>query len=331
MERIGVLTSGGDAPGMNACIRAIVRAGLAEGLEILGIRRGFAGLMDGDIEPLDRRSVANIIQVGGTILGTSRSEEFRSTSGREAALAEIAKHRIEGLVLIGGDGTFRGGVELAREASNELAIADGLAVVGIPGTIDNDVYGTDVTIGFDTAVSTALDAIDKIRDTAQSHERLFLVEVMGRDTGFIALETAIAGGAEELITPELESTPEQICDRLKASFDAGKQSAIVIVAEGRQPGRSVALAKELRGRLGVESRVVVLGHIQRGGTPTHHDRVLASALGVAAIEALLGGKGGSMVGIEGRRTVMVPLEETFGRRRSIEDIEMIWLFRLLSS
>jgi 6-phosphofructokinase 1 len=325
MERIGVLTSGGDAPGMNACIRAIVRAGLAEGLEIFGIRRGFAGLIEGDIEPLDRRSVANVIHVGGTILGTSRSEEFRSRSGREAAMAQIKNHRIEGLVLIGGDGTFRGGVELAQEASNELA------VMGIPGTIDNDVYGTDVTIGFDTAVATGLDAIDKIRDTAQSHERLFLVEVMGRDTGFIALETAIAGGAEELITPELESTPEQICDRLRASFDAGKQSAIVVVAEGRQPGRSVALAEEIRSRLGVESRVAVLGHIQRGGTPTHDDRILASALGVAAVEALLGGKGGSMVGMDGTRTVTVPLEDTFGRRRSIEDIEMIWLFRLLSS
>ncbi|MFC1920861.1 6-phosphofructokinase [Chloroflexota bacterium] len=309
MRKIGILTSGGDAPGMNACVRAAVRAALANDLEITGIMRGYEGLIHGNIMTLDRRTVANIIHQGGTILGTARSEEFRSKEGRLKAIQKLKEAEIEGLILIGGDGTFRGGTLLAEEA--------GISVVGIPGTIDNDCYGTDFTIGFDTAVNTALEAIDRIRDTAASHDRLFFIEVMGRHTGFIALESGIAGGVEEFVIPEVPMSIEELCSRLQKNFLAGKKSAIVVVAEGDQPGDSFRIAEEVRKRANCESRVVVLGHLQRGGSPTARDRVLASKLGIAAVLALLDDKEGYMVGEVNREISYTPLKDTWEMKKPL--------------
>jgi 6-phosphofructokinase 1 len=248
MKRIGILTSGGDAPGMNACIRAAVRTALANNLEILGIRRGYAGLIEGDVLALDRKSIANIIHQGGTMLETSRSPEFTTTEGRAKAIKVLEGAAIEGLILLGGDGTFRGGTFLANEFN--------VSIIGVPTTIDNDVYGTDYTIGFDTAVNTALEAIDRIRDTAMSHERLFFVEVMGHHTGFIALECGIAGGAEETILPETDTTDE-LWTRLQTSFEQGKKSAIVVVAEGDHPGHTFAIAQEVKAKLKIEFKVCI--------------------------------------------------------------------------
>jgi 6-phosphofructokinase 1 len=309
MKNIGILTSGGDAPGMNACIRAAVRAALANNLEISGIMWGYAGLIRGDIMPLDRRSVANIIHQGGTILGTARSEEFRTKEGRAKAINMLQDKSIEGLVLIGGDGTFRGGTLLSQEC--------GVSVVGIPGTIDNDCYGTDYTIGFDTAINTALEAIDRIRDTATAHDRLFFVEVMGRHTGFIALESGIAGGAEELLIPEVPISVEKLCHRLEGNFKRGKRSSIVVIAEADQPGESFRIAKEVKDRTGFDSRVCILGHIQRGGSPTARDRLLASRLGVAAVQALLDGKGGHMVGEINREIAYTLLKNTWEKKKTL--------------
>jgi 6-phosphofructokinase 1 len=320
MERIGVLTSGGDAPGMNACIRAAVRAALAQGLEIFGIRRGYAGLIRGEIEPLDRKSVANIIHQGGTILGTSRSPEFMTNEGRALAIENLNKGGIEGLILIGGDGTFRGGTVLSREC--------GISIIGVPATIDNDVYGTDYTIGFDSAVNCALEAIDRIRDTALSHERLFFVEVMGRHTGFIALESGIAGGAEELLIPEVPMGVDELCSHLERSFKEKKRSAIVVVAETEQPGDSFRIAQEVKDKLGFDSRVCILGHLQRGGSPTARDRVLAGKLGVAAVRALAAGKNGYMVGEINWRVAYTPLQYTWEKEKEL-NVELVEMRKLL--
>jgi 6-phosphofructokinase 1 len=309
MNKIGILTSGGDAPGMNACIRAAVRAALADNLAIFGIRWGYAGLIRGDMIPLDRRSVANIIHQGGTILGTARSEEFRTKEGRAKAIKMLQDKGIEGLILIGGDGTFRGGTLLSQECS--------VSVVGIPGTIDNDCYGTDYTVGFDTAINTALEAIDRIRDTATAHDRLFFVEVMGRNTGFIALESGIAGGAEELIIPEVPISVEELCQRLEENFKRGKRSSIVVIAEADQPGVSFLIAQEVKDRTGFDSRICILGHIQRGGAPTARDRILASRLGAAAVQALIDGKGGYMVGEINREIAYTPLEDTWEKKKAL--------------
>ncbi len=310
MKKIGILTSGGDAPGMNACIRAAVRAALANNLDIFGIRWGYAGLIRTDIGPLDRRAVANIIHQGGTILGTARSEEFRTKEGRTKAIKTLQDEGIEGLILIGGDGTFRGGTLLSQEC--------GVSVVGIPGTIDNDCYGTDYTIGFDTAINTALEAIDRIRDTATAHDRLFFVEVMGRNTGFIALESGIAGGAEEFFIPEVPLSVEELCGRLEENFKRGKRSSIVVIAEADQPGVSFQIGREVKDRTGLDSRVCILGHIQRGGAPTARDRVLASRLGVAAVQALLEGKGGYMVGEINREIAYTPLKDTWEKKKPLQ-------------
>jgi len=309
MGKIGMLTSGGDAPGMNACIRSAVRAALAKNMEIFGIRWGYAGLIRGDIMSLDRRAVANIIHQGGTILGTNRSEEFKTSEGRAKAIEILQQAGIDGLILIGGDGTFRGGTLLSREG--------GVSVVGIPGTIDNDCYGTDYTIGFDTAVNTALEAIDRIRDTAMAHDRLFFVEVMGRHTGFIALESGIGGGAEELLIPEAPMSVDELCSRLERNFKAGKRSAIVVVAEAEQAGESFRIAREVKDKTGFDSRVCILGHIQRGGSPTARDRVLASRLGAAAVQALVDGKGGYMVGEINREIVYTPLNDTWEKKKPL--------------
>jgi len=308
MKRIGILTSGGDAPGMNACIRAAVRTALANNLEILGIRRGYAGLIEGDVLALDRKSIANIIHQGGTMLETSRSPEFTTTEGRAKAIKVLEGAAIEGLILLGGDGTFRGGTFLANEFN--------VSIIGVPTTIDNDVYGTDYTIGFDTAVNTALEAIDRIRDTAMSHERLFFVEVMGHHTGFIALESGIAGGAEETIIPEADNTDE-LWTRLRESFEQGKKSAIVVVAEGDQPGHTFTIAEQVKDKLKIESRVCILGHVQRGGSPTARDRVLASNLGAAAVSALLKGKNGYMVGEVKNEIVYTSLADTWEKKKAL--------------
>ena len=309
MKKIGILTSGGDAPGMNACIRAAVRTSIASELEIFGIRWGYAGLIRGDIIPLNRRGVTNIIHQGGTILGTARSEEFRTSEGRAKAIKVLQEAGIEGLILIGGDGTFRGGALLSQEC--------GVSVVGVPGTIDNDCYGTDYTIGFDTAINTALEAIDRIRDTATAHDRLFFVEVMGRHTGFIALESGIAGGAEELLIPEVPMSVDELCQHLEENFKEGKRSAIVVVAEAEQPGESFRIAREVKAKKGFDSRVCILGHIQRGGSPTARDRILASRLGVAAVQALINGKGGYMIGEINREITLTPLKDTWEEKKTL--------------
>ncbi len=321
MKRIAILTSGGDAPGMNACLRAAVRAAVTNGLEILGIRCGYAGLIRGEVGLLGRKSVANIIHQGGTILGTARSEEFKTREGRASAIKVLQQNGVEGLILIGGDGTFRGGTLLSREC--------GVAVVGVPGTIDNDVYGTDYTIGFDSAVNCALRAIDHIRDTALSHDRLFFVEVMGRHTGFIALESGLAGGAEELIIPEAPVRVDELCLRLERSFGQGKRSAIVVVAETDHPGDSFHIAQEIKEKAGFDSRVCVLGHIQRGGSPTARDRVLASKLGMGAVEALLKGRAGYMVGEVNWEIAYTPLRHTWEKRKQPQAI-LMELLRVLS-
>jgi 6-phosphofructokinase 1 len=309
MKRIGILTSGGDAPGMNACIRAAVRAAVAADVEVLGIRRGYNGLINNEMAALDRKSVANIIQRGGTILETSRCPEFRTPEGRAQAVKVLDEAGVAGLLLLGGDGTFRGGTLLANECD--------VSIVGVPTTIDNDVYGTDYTVGFDTAINTALEAIDRIRDTALSHERLFFVEVMGHHTGFIALESGIAGGAEELIIPETPLSSEGLCAKLSEAFKQGKRSAIVVVAEAEQPGYSFQLAQEVKKRINIESRVCILGHVQRGGSPTARDRVLASSLGAAAVEAFLSGKNGYMVGEINNEISYTPLRDTWEKKKSL--------------
>ena len=306
MKRIGILTSGGDAPGMNACIRAAVRTAMTNNVDVSGIKRGYAGLIEGDMLALDRKSIANIIYQGGTMLETSRCPAFTITEGRAKAIKVLEEAGIDGLVLLGGDGTFRGGTLMANECN--------ISIIGVPATIDNDVYGTDYTVGFDTAVNTALEAIDRIRDTAMSHERLFFVEVMGHHTGFIALESGIAGGAEETIIPETTGIDE-LWTRLQESFEQGKKSAIVVVAEGDQPGHTFKIAQEAKDKLKIESRVCILGHVQRGGSPTARDRVLASNLGFAAVSALLTGKSGYMVGEVKNEIVYTALTDTWEKKK----------------
>jgi 6-phosphofructokinase 1 len=309
MKRIGILTSGGDAPGMNACIRAVVRTAMANNLEISGIKRGYAGLIQGDMFALDRKSITNIIQRGGTILETSRCPEFTTNEGRIKVINVLEEAGIDSLILLGGDGTFRGGALLADECN--------VNIVGVPTTIDNDVYGTDYTVGFDTAVNTALEAIDRIRDTAMSHERLFFVEVMGHHTGFIALESGIAGGAEETIIPEISTSIDVLWARLEESFEQGKKNAIVVVAEGDQPGHTFKIALEAKEKLHIESRVCILGHVQRGGSPTARDRVLASNLGSAAVSALLKGESGYMVGEVKNEIVYTILADTWKKKKPL--------------
>ncbi|WP_140937080.1 6-phosphofructokinase [Sphingobacterium lumbrici] len=288
IKNIAVLTSGGDAPGMNAGIRAVVRTGIYHGLNIFGIRRGYDGLVNGEIIPMDAKSVANIIQRGGTVLKTARSEEFRTYEGRKQAYENIKKLDIDALVVIGGDGTFTGASKFIEEFD--------IPIMGMPGTIDNDLAGTDFTIGYDTAINTVVDAVDKIRDTAESHDRLFVVEVMGRDSGLIALRSGISTGAEAVLIPELEVDYDATMKRLDKSRK-NKSSRIIIVAEGDKEGGLVVAEKIKSNFPHYDVRVSILGHIQRGGKPTCMDRVLASRLGVAAVEGLLEGRRGEMAGL----------------------------------
>ncbi len=321
MKKIGVLTSGGDAPGMNACLRAIVRCGVNCKLEIVGIRRGYCGILDEDFVKLGNRSVSNIIQRGGTILETARCDEMKTKAGLRKAVEALKRQGIEGLITIGGDGTFRGATALSK--------AGNVKVIGIPGTIDNDVYGTDYTIGFDTAVNTALDAIDKIRDTAGSLQRPFFVEVMGKCRGFIALEVGIAGGAENILIPEVETKIEQLSLDIERSFKRGKKSSIVIVAEGDDAGGAFSIAQQVWERLRLEYRVCVLGHVQRGGSPTARDRVLASKLGAAAVDALARGMSGYMVGESDGQITLTPLRETWKKRKEL-DSNLLRLVKVLA-
>lgn len=300
LKRIGVFTSGGDAPGMNAAIRAVVRIAYLNSLEVYGIQGGYTGMLENQIQALATREMANIIQRGGTILKTGRCAEFLKPEYRKRAADNLAAQGIDGLVCIGGDGSFRG----ARALWNEHQIP----IVGIPGTIDNDISGTDSTIGFDTAVNTALSAIDKIRDTADSHDRIFIVEVMGRNSGYIASYVGLAGGAEEIFTPEGNATVDKTVERIKDAIRRGKRSSIIITTEGQKPGRAYDLAESIRKKAGLDPKVCILGHQQRGGSPTANDRILASRMGSAAVDALLKGFCNMMIGIEGLRLVQVPFE-----------------------
>jgi len=320
-RRIAVLTSGGDAPGMNAAIRAVVRMAQVAGIEAIGVQRGYEGLIYSNFSPLPSRAVANIIQRGGTILETSRSPLFQSEAGRTRALENLRYRDVQALVVIGGDGTMAGAAAFAREAD--------INVMVIPASIDNDVPGTDYSIGFDTAVNTALEAIDRIRDTAFAADRLFFIEVMGRDSGFIALSVAVGGGAEAVVLPEIKFDVEALCRRIEESEQRGKRSSIIVVSEGPSTGGAFSIATAVKERLGIEARIVVLGHIQRGGAPTARDRLLASRLGIAAVRAIAEGKPPSLVGEEHGEVTLVPLAEVAGKQRRL-DPSLIELVSTLS-
>jgi 6-phosphofructokinase 1 len=300
IKNIGLFTSGGDSPGMNAAIRAVVRSAIYYNLEVTGIRRGYDGMIKGDMFPMDRKSVSNIIQRGGTILKTARSEQFKSSEGRKMAYEELKKNNVDALVAIGGDGTFTG----ARIFGQEFDFP----IVGLPGTIDNDLCGTDFTIGYDTAINTVIDAVDKIRDTAESHDRLFIVEVMGRDSGLIALRTGIAAGAEAILIPESKTDLQSVFDRLEKGRK-DKKSKIIMLAENGEAGDAFEIGKQIKEKFpNYDTRISVLGHIQRGGSPTCMDRVLASRVGVAAVEALMAGHRNEMIGLIHNEIAYTPFE-----------------------
>jgi 6-phosphofructokinase 1 len=309
IKNIGVFTSGGDAPGMNAAIRAVVRTALYYDLEVTGIRRGYEGMIKGEMVPMNRKSVSNIIQRGGTILKTARSDDFRTPEGRKLAYDQLKANGVDALVGIGGDGTFTG----ARVFSEEYDIP----IVGLPGTIDNDLQGTDFTIGYDTAINTVIDAVDKIRDTAESHDRLFIVEVMGRDSGLIALRTGIAAGAEAILIPETKSNTTALFDRLERGRK-DKSSKIVMVAEGEDAGGAFEIARQVKEKYpNYDTRISILGHIQRGGRPSCMDRVLASRVGVAAVEALLAGRRGELIGLVNNEIAYTPFEHAIKHHSEI--------------
>lgn len=322
IKRIGVLTSGGDAPGMNAAIRAVVRACAYNHIEVEGIFQGYQGMIEGDFKKLNERSVARILGRGGTILKSSRSKEFMEKAGREKAYQNIKKHNCDALITIGGNGTFTG----AHIFSEEF----GIPVMGIPGSIDNDLYGTDHCIGFDTATNTVVDCVDRIRDTATSHNRLFFVEVMGRNSGFIALKAGIATGAIAIVLPEDEMSVEELVETLRSTEESGKTSSIVLVAEGSKSGGAYEIAKKVNEKYAeYETRVSVLGHLQRGGAPSCYDRVLASRMGVAAVEGLLQGRKDVMIGIINDRETYTPLEDAV-TRRNMPNRDELRIARILS-
>lgn len=321
LKTIGVFTSGGDAPGMNAAIRAVVRATLQKGLRSVGFFGGYQGILDNELQLLDRKSVANIIQRGGTVLKSKRCMEFHKPEARRKAFQNLQSAGVDALVCIGGDGSFRGAQCLYKEFQ--------MPVIGLPGTIDNDIFGTDQSIGFDTAVNTALEAIDRIRDTASSHNRLFIVEVMGRDSGFIATTVGVAGGAEEIFIPEQPRTVEQAVATIQNGIQRGKTSSILVTAEGKKPGRAYDLAEGIRKRSGFEAKVCILGHIQRGGRPTATDRVLASRLGTRAVEALTNGHCNALLGTQGAQVTMVDFDLSLGQTKTPER-ELLNLTSILS-
>ena len=310
IKRIAVFTSGGDAPGMNAAVRAVVRTAAHHDLHVYGIRRGYEGMIEGDIRRLEKRDVGNILQRGGTVLKTARSKEFRTPEGRKSAYESLLAHDIDACIAIGGDGTFTGASMFAQEFD--------IPFIGIPGTIDNDIYGTDYTIGFDTAVNTAMEAVDKIRDTAESHNRLFFVEVMGRHAGFIALNVGISGGAEMVLLPETETPIEEIIAHLKKSAKRKKMFSLVLVAEGNKSGRAREIAAEVKEQLDMfDIRTTVVGHLQRGGSPSGFDRILSSRLGFHAVEGLLAGKENMAVGIVNDKIKFTPFEDAINKSKNL--------------
>ena len=321
MKRIAVLTSGGDAPGMNAAIRAVTRCALGEGWEVRGVRQGYAGLMEGKFEPLDARSVGGIIQQGGTLLGSARAPEFKTEEGRCKALRQLRQHDIEGLIVIGGNGSQAGASALAQM---------GFPVIGIASTIDNDLTGSDITIGVDTALNIALEAIDRLKVTASSHQRAFLVEVMGRNCGYLALMAGIAGGAEVVVVPEIDTTPEQVAEELRAAYDRGKAHALAVVAEGARYNAEALAAyfREHQARIGFDLRATTLGHVQRGGAPTAFDRLLATRLGAGAVAALARGQSGVLVGMKQGQVAATPLSELVGIQKPL-DPELFELAKVL--
>lgn len=321
IKNIGVFTSGGDSPGMNAAIRAVVRTALYHNLQVTGILRGYDGMISGEFKHMDRKSVANIIQRGGTMLKTARSDEFRTKEGRRKAYEELKKHNIDALVAIGGDGTFTG----AKVFSEEFDIP----VMGLPGTIDNDLIGTDFAIGYDTAINTVIDAVDKIRDTAESHDRLFIVEVMGRDSGLIALRSGIGSGAEAILIPETKTDINALLSRLEHSRK-DKSSKIIIVAEGDDAGGAFEIAKSVKDKFpGIDTRVSILGHIQRGGPPSCMDRVLASRLGVASVESLMEGRNKEMIGIVNGKIHFTPFGNAIKHNPEVNP-ELLKIVEILS-
>ncbi len=324
IKKIGVFTSGGDSPGMNAAVRSVVRTCAYHNIECVGIYRGYEGLMEGDFEPMNARSVKGIINKGGTILKSARSKEFRTKEGREKAYSQLQKAGIDALVPIGGDGTFTGALVFNQEFN--------FPVIGIPGTIDNDIFGTTHTLGFDTAQNTVVDAIDKIRDTASSHNRLFFIEVMGRDVGHIALNTGIAGGAEEILIPEENLGLDRLVESLRRSRKSGKSSSIVVVAEGDKIGKNIFELKEYvdQNMEGYDVRVSVLGHMQRGGSPSCFDRVLASRMGVKAVESLLEGKSNYMVGLLQNKMALTPLDNAIKGKSKI-NLELLRVSDIMST
>lgn len=322
MQKIGVLTSGGDAPGMNAAIRAVVRTAVYYEREVVGIMRGYEGLIDGDMREMDSRSVKHILSQGGTILKSARSEAFTTPEGRKLAFEQVQKAKLDGLVVIGGNGSFTGAHIFHKEF--------GLPVVGIPGTIDNDLFGTDFTLGYDSATNVVVECIDKIRDTASSHNRLFFVEVMGRDTGFIALRTAVATGALDVVLPEENAEINDLHKEIEKSFANKKTSNIIIVAEGSRLGNTFEIADLVKKRFpDLDTKVTILGHLQRGGSPSCYDRVLAAKLGVAAVEGLLNGKTDVMCGVVNNQTTYTFLQQAI-RNQAPLNMELLRISRILS-
>lgn len=321
MKRIGIFTSGGDAPGMNAAIRAVVRTGVYNNIEVFGIYEGYKGLIEGNIQPLISKDVSNIIQRGGTILKSSRSEEFKTKKGREKAFKNISKFNLDGIIAIGGDGTFTGAKVFNQEHN--------IPFIGIPGTIDNDLFGTDYTIGYDTALNTVIQAVDKLSDTASSHNRLFIVEVMGKDAGFIALRSGIAVGAEAILVPETPTYTNCLIEKLKNDKKREKGSMIVIVAEGDDTGGAYEVAKKIKEGFDYDTRVTILGHIQRGGNPSALDRVLASRMGNASVNALLEGKTNLMVGVVNKEITYTSFEKSI-KHHSKLNMELLKLAEILS-
>jgi 6-phosphofructokinase 1 len=323
MKRIGVFTSGGDAPGMNACIRAVVRGAVYHGIEVFGIRRGYSGMIAGDVYKMESYSVSNIVQRGGTILKSARSKEFITPEGRKKAYDNLMELGIEGLVAIGGNGTFTGAMIFGNEY--------GIPTVGAPGTIDNDLYGTDYTIGFDTAVNTALDAIDRIRDTASSHDRIFFIEVMGRDSGYIAVQSGIAGGAELVMVPEVLTPISEVVETLKQGWSRSKSSSIIVVAEGEGEGSALEISEKIKAQVdeNADIRVTTLGHTQRGGPPSAYDRILASRLGLGALEGLIAGQKNVMAGIINNELVYTPFEDTIRLPKPINE-DLLRMVKILS-
>ena len=312
MKNIAVLTSGGDAPGMNACIRAVVRTAVYHGINVFGVERGYQGLIEGLFQAMDSHSVSNIIQRGGTILKTARCKEFETPEGRRLAFENLQMKDIDGIVAIGGNGTYAGAAKFYEEF--------GLPIVGVPGTIDNDLYGTDYTIGYDTAINTALDAIDKIRDTADSNDRTFFVEVMGRDAGFIALDVGLAGGAEAILVPELHTELDDLIATLQKGWGRKKGSQLVIVAEGDDAGGVFEVVQKIKQKVPtLDPRMVVLGHIQRGGSPTARDRVLASRVGAGAVEALIEGKTNVAIGVVNDKIFQVSLDDAVHMKKPVNE------------